>query len=237
MPRRVLVTGGARGLGLAISKKFLENGDIVYINYNESEEQASQLVNLYPQAHKIKCNLTNETEIINLINEIKKEAQGLDILINNAGIAIDTPVEIKTKNDFLKILDTNLIAPFLLAKYASLIMPKDSTIINISSTNGIDTNYPYSLDYDASKAGLISLTHNLAEYLAPNIRVNCVAPGWLNTDMNKNLTPEYKESKCQKIMLNRFGEPNEIANVVFFLASNEASYINNSIIRVDGGTR
>ena len=134
------------------------------------------------------------------------------------------------------MLDVNLIGPFLTSKYALEIM-NNGSIINISSTNGIDTYYSYSLDYDASKAGLINLTHNFANMYAPNIRVNCIAPGWINTEMNKELDEEYIKEECEHILLERFAEPKEIANVVFFLASDESSYITDSIIRVDGGLK
>ena len=169
-----------------------------------------------------------------MINYIEKESGHIDILVNNAGIAMDSTFEEKEVSDFKKVLDTNLIGPFLVSKYASRIMNK-GVIINISSTNGIDTYYPFSIDYDASKAGLISLTHNLAVLFAPRIRVNAVAPGWVETDMNKNLAKDFKDKECGKILLKRFGNTEEIANVVFFLASDGASYINNTVIRVDGG--
>lgn len=234
MNRVVLVTGASRGLGAAIAGVFLENNDIVYVNYNHSEEKAKELCQKYPKAFPIKCDVSNEEEIKDMIEVIKKEQGHLDILVNNAGIAIDTEFQDKTKENFMKTLDTNLIGPFLVCKYARTIM-EEGSIINISSTNGIDTYYVYSLDYDASKAALISLTHNLSLEFAPKIRVNAIAPGWINTEMNQELDKDYVEEECKKILLNRFAEPKEIANVVFFLASEEASYINNSIIRVDGG--
>ena len=114
---------------------------------------------------------------------------------------------------------------------------KYGVIINISSTNGIDTEYPESLDYDASKAGLISVSNNLANYLAPYVRVNTVCPGWVNTEMNSNLDKYFIHNEEEKILLNRFANPEEIANTVKFLISDAASYINKSVIRVDGGIR
>ncbi len=233
MERVVLVTGASRGIGKAIAEAFINNGDVVYINYNNSYDEAYKFLKYY-NAHIIKADVSKEDEVKKMIETIKNDYGKIDILINNAGIAIDSIIDDKTVDNFNEILATNLVGPFLVAKYACKIMDKGS-IINISSTNGIDTYYPYSLDYDASKAGLISLTHNLAVLLAPNIRVNAVAPGWVDTDMNKNLDEEYKEKECEKILSKRFGVPSEIAKVVFFLASDDASYINNTVIRVDGG--
>lgn len=240
--KTVLITGASRGLGKAIAKVFAKNNHNVILNYNNSEEEAISLAKELEQYNvevlPIKADITNEQEIKKMVEQSTNRFKKIDVLINNAGIAIDTTFEDKTKENFMKILDTNLVGPFLLTKYVGeyMLEEKQGNIVNISSTNGIDTYYPEGLDYDASKAGLISLTHNLALHYAPYIRVNCVAPGWINTEMNKNLDEEYKKEEESKILLNRFAEPEEIANVVYFLTTDEAKYINNETIRVDGGT-
>ncbi len=236
MNKIVLITGSSRGLGASIAKLFLEDKDIVYVNFKSSKKEAEALCSKYNLARPIQCNVANEQEVKNMINQIKEEQNHLDIIINNAAIAKDSLVDEKTKETFNEVLNTNLIGPFLVSKYGHKIMDKGS-IINISSTNAYDTYYPYSLDYDASKAGLISLTKNLAVEYAPKIRVNAVAPGWINTEMNKELDKDFKKEECKKILLERFAEPKEIAKVVFFLASDDASYINGSVIRVDGGVK
>lgn len=237
MDRVVLVSGASKGIGKAIAIRFAKEGYKVVINYNTDENGAKKTldeVKKYSDGIIIKCDVSNEKEIKNMIKEVITLYNHIDVLVNNAGIALDSTFEDKKVDDFRKTLDVNLIGPFLLSREASKYMDNGS-IINISSTNGIDTIYPYSLDYDASKAGLISLTHNLAIQFAPYIRVNAVCPGWVNTEMNKELEEEYINEETKKIKLGRFAEPEEIANVVFFLASNEASYVNDSIIRVDGG--
>ena len=237
MNRVVLVTGASRGLGSSIAKKFLESGDIAYINYKSTS--LKELAKKYakdPKAHFLYGDISKEQDVIKMMQIIKEEQGKLDVLVNNAAISIDSELEDKTVANFKQILDVNLIGPFLTCKYAKDIMAKGS-IINISSTNAIDTPEAYSLDYDASKAGLISLTHNFAKIYGPDIRVNAIASGWINTSNVLEMEPHYIEKEKSKIILNRFAEPEEIANVVFFLASKEASYIVDSILRVDGGLK
>lgn len=240
----VLVTGSSIGLGSSIIKKFASNNYNVILNYNTHEKEAfilkEELENKYNiDCLCIKCDLRNEEDINNMYEQIKNKYDYIDVLVNNAGIAIDSLFEDKNKENFMKILEVNLVAPFLLSKLIGEDMYENKTgsIINISSTNGIDSYYEYSLDYDASKAALINLTHNLANHYSPYVRVNCVCPGWINTPMCKELDKEFKEKEENKILLNRFAEPDEIANFVYFLASDEASYINDSIIKIDGGVK
>jgi len=240
--KTVLITGASRGLGASIAKVFAKENHNIILNYNNSEEEALKLTQELKQYNvevlPIKADITKEEEIKKMVETAIEKFKKIDILINNAGIAIDTTFEDKTKDNFIKTLDTNLIGPFLVSKYVgeNMLKQKQGNIVNISSTNGIDTYYEYSLDYDSSKAAMISLTHNLALHYAPYIRVNCIAPGWINTEMNKELDEEYKKEEENKILLKRFAEPEEIANVVYFLTTNEAKYINNETIRVDGGT-
>ncbi|MDD6387955.1 MAG: SDR family NAD(P)-dependent oxidoreductase [Bacilli bacterium] len=234
MEKIVLITGGTSGLGYATVKK-LENCKII-LTYNNNALKAESMKS--ENIDVSKCDMTSENDIKKLYNYVVEKYGYIDVLINNAAIAIDTLYEDKTKENFIKTLDTNLIGPFLLSRYFGDLMyqRKSGKIINISSTNGIDTNYPMSLDYDASKAGLISLTRNLALQYAPYVLVNAVAPGWINTEMNKNLDNDFIDNETKKILLNRFAEPEEIANVIKFLVSDDASYINNTVIRVDGGS-
>ena len=116
-----------------------------------------------------------------------------------------------------------------------MVKQEHGSIVNISSTNGINTYYPTSVDYDASKAGLISLTYDSAVQFAPYVRVNCVAPGWVNTEMNDELPEDFVKSETERILVKRFAEPEEIAKAVYFLASEDASFINGTVLKVDGG--
>ena len=242
MNKVVLVTGSSRGIGREIIREFAKNNYDVVINYNNSYLEAKSLeeeIKKYNiKSLLIKCDVSNEEEVKNMFNEVLNTFNRIDVVINNAGIAIDTMFGDKKVDNFRKIIDTNLIGTFLISKYFGSYMydKKEGTILNITSTNGIDTYYPESIDYDASKAGVISLTHNLAKEFAPYIRVNALALGWVDTDMNKDMDLEYREKELEKIYLHRFGEVSEIAKVAYFI-SEEATYVNNSIIRVDGGSR
>ncbi|MEK6833738.1 MAG: glucose 1-dehydrogenase [Nanoarchaeota archaeon] len=236
----VLVTGSSRGIGKAIALLFAKEGAKVIVNYSKSEKEANEVLNEIKKTSDgiaIKCDVSKEEEVKKMISEIIKKFGRLDILINNAGIVFDIPLFEKTVEQWNKTLGVNLIGTFLCSKYAVPYIKKQKSgvIINIASTNGIDSLSPESADYDASKAGVISLTKNLASELAPNIRVNCVAPGWVNTDINKNLPKDYMIKETEKILLKRFGMPEEIGKAVLFLASDDASFITGTTLIVDGG--
>lgn len=238
----VLITGASRGIGRSTAIKYAQNNYNVVINYNNSYDKARELGDYLVSTYGIevmivKADISNEVEVKDMVDKVISKFGNIDVLVNNASIAIDSDFTCKDSNSFNEILNTNLVGTFLVSKEVSKYMKdnRSGIIINVSSTNGIDSMYVESLEYDASKAGVISLTHNLAEYLKPYVRVNCVCPGWVNTDMNKDLDSSYIEQENKRIMLNRFAEPDEIANVIYFLATDEASYINNSIIKVDGG--
>lgn len=237
-----LVTGSNRGIGRSCIIEFAKAGIDVVINYCHHEDEALELEeyiksNYDVRVMTLKCDVSKEEEVEEMVNTIIDSFGHIDILVNNASVCRDSLLLDKSIRDFRRILDVNLIGTYLCSKYVGKVMleNKIGRIINISSTNAIDTYYPESCDYDASKAGVISLTHNLAREFAPYILVNCVCPGWVKTDMNKNLSIDQIQEEKKNILLGRFAEPEEIARVVLFLASSRANYINDSIIRVDGG--
>ena len=237
----VLVTGSSRGIGRSIAVAFAKEGANVIINYSKSSIDASvayDVISSYGnKCMSIKADVSKENEVKAMIEKIIEEFGKIDILINNAGIAIDAEFEDKTAENWKKTLATNVLGPFLTSKYAGKYMTEQQygKIINISSTNGINTIYPYSADYDASKAALINLTKNLAIQYAPYVNVNSVAPGWVDTVMNSQLPKSYLREEKDKILLKRFAEPEEISNVVLFLASDKSRYITGEIISVSGG--
>lgn len=237
-----LVTGSNRGIGRSCIEEFAKRGVTVVINYCHHEAETKELEQEIKDKYNvdvltIKCDVSKEDEVEAMFNQIEETFGGLDILVNNASVCRDSLLLDKNIKEFKRVLDVNLIGTYLCSKYAAKMMlaVKKGKIINISSTNALDTYYPESCDYDASKAGVISLTHNMAREFAPFITVNCICPGWVKTQMNKDLSLEQINEEKKNILLGRFAEPEEIAKVVMFLSSSNASYINDSIIRVDGG--
>ena len=217
----VLVTGGARGLGLAISLYYLKMGHSVVVNYNNSDEMALKLKSEYgDRVSIVRADVSNEDDVKRMFDALGK----LDVIVNNAGIAKDSDPMEKSAEEFLEVIKVNLLGTFLVSKYAVNHVDK-GCIVNISSTNALDTYYPESMDYDASKAGVISLTHNFSLYLKDrDIRVNVVCPDWIDTDMNLEMDEEYKKS------LGVFLKPEEVAKVVYDVSIDES--VNDAVIRV-----
>lgn len=218
---KVLVTGGARGLGLAISLYYLKMGHSVVVNYNNSDEMALKLKSEYgDRVSIVKADVSNEDDVKRMFDALGK----LDVVVNNAGIAKDSDPMEKSAEEFLEVIKVNLLGTFLVSKYAVNHVDK-GCIVNISSTNALDTYYPESMDYDASKAGVISLTHNFSLYLKDrDIRVNVVCPDWIDTDMNLEMDEEYKKS------LGVFLKPEEVAKVVYDVCVDKS--VNDVVIRV-----
>ena len=242
MNKNVLITGGTRGIGEAISREFAKKEYNLIINYVNSKGKAEKLKNELEEKYNInvltvQADLADEKEIKNMVDIALNKFGEIDVLVNNAGIIIDKEFEEKTIEDWKQTLNINLIAPFILTKLIGkeMVKNKSGAIINISSINAINTYHPSSVDYDASKSGLISLTYDSAVEFSPYVRVNCIAPGWVDTEMNKDLSEDYVKEEIKRILVRRFGRPEEIAKVVTFLASDDASFINSTVIKVDGG--
>ena len=237
-----LVTGASRGIGRATAIRLAREGCNVVVNYVKDEKSAEsavkEITGLGRKAIAIKTDVASEEQVKNMVEETVKTFGKIDILVNNAGIVWDIPLFEKTMEQVRRTIDVNFMGVFLCSKYVALEMKKAKSgiIINISSTNGIDTLSPESTDYDATKAAVISMTKNFATELAPyNVRVNCVCPGWIDTDINSELSKELIQEETERILLGRFGKPEEIASAVAFLASNDAAFITRSIFVVDGG--
>lgn len=238
----VLVTGSSKGIGKATIIEFASKGYNVVINYNNSEKEAVQLKkdvekDYNVKALVIKADVSNEIEVKKMIEQIISEFGHIDVLVNNAGIVYDRSFEEITINEFKTTLEVNVIGAFITSREVSKYMKIEGggTIVNVSSTNGTKTISPDCLDYNISKIGLQSLTRDLAFQFKPNIRVNAVAIGWADTDMNKDLPQDYIDDETSKIYLERFANPSEIAKTIYFLANEQSSYINGEIINIDGG--
>ncbi len=238
--KTAVITGGSRGLGAATAKRLASDGYNIAIIYSTNRESAKDVVReIESQTNSkviiIKADIGNEESVKNAVNQIIKEFGSIDVLVNNAGIVYDLPFTKKSSEKWQRTLDVNLNGVYYCTKHFMPHINNGGSVINISSTNGIDTFHPDSIDYDVSKAGVIMFTKAMARDLAPNIRINCVAPGWFDTDINADLPKDYVQKESEKIAMGRFGKPEEIASVVSFLVSEDAKFMTGSVVVVDGG--
>ena len=236
-----IVTGGTRGIGRAIALKLADQGANIVINYRNSDKEAEELKAILEEKGvkvlTVKCDISNFEDSKNLMDKCKEVFGKIDILVNNAGITKDTLIMRMKEEDFDNVIDVNLKGTFNCAKHASAIMLKQrfGKIINMTSVVGIAGNAGQ-VNYAASKAGVIGLTKSLAKELGSRgITVNAVAPGFINTDMTASLSEKVKEEASKNIPLKRLGDPEDVANLVGFLASDSANYITGQVINVDGG--
>jgi len=186
----ILVTGASRGIGLSLANLLTEYGAKVIGIYNKTKIKNANF-------DTYKCDISNEIEIKKLMSYIKNNYGKLDVVVNGAALCLDNDLYDKTKKEFMKVLEVNLVGTFLICKYASLLMNK-GVIVNITSTDAQDTFSPFSMDYAASKAGLENLTKNLALRL-PNIKVCALSPNWINTETVLEMNPEYLKNEMQRI--------------------------------------
>ena len=237
----VLITGGSRGIGKETAKVYAENGYDVAINYvsekTDVEGIKKEFQDMGVKCLMVKADVSNEEDVNNMVEKVISEFGKIDVLVNNAGITKDTLLMRMSKEDFDKVIDINLKGTFLVTKAVSKYMMKKrcGSIINLSSVVGVAGNSGQS-NYSASKAGIIGFTKSIAKELASrNIRVNAVAPGFIETDMTNVLKDEVKESIGNQIPLKRMGTAREVAEVIYFLGTEKSSYITGQVINIDGG--
>lgn len=239
--KSAIVTGASRGIGKAIAFELAKQGANVAVNYAGNVEKAQQVVNeleeLGVKAFKVQADVSNETEVKGMMKEVVSTFGGIDILVNNAGITRDNLLMRMKEEEFDQVINTNLKGVFVCTKAVTRQMMKQRSgrIINVASIVGVTGN-PGQANYTAAKAGVIGLTKTTAKELASrNILVNAVAPGYIATDMTDALNDEQKKAVFDLIPLGKLGQPEDVAKVVRFLASEDANYITGQTIHIDGG--
>jgi len=237
----VLVTGSAQGIGEAIALRFAKGGFRVALEDIESQKEnlervKAEIEKLGSQAKYYFADVSNYDEVEKMIKEIEKDFRRLDVLVNNAGIIRDKTLAKMTIEEWQKVINVNLTGVFNCTKAAlPLIIANQGSIISISSVVGERGNFGQT-NYAASKAGIIGFTKSLAKEVGRfGVRVNAVCPGFIETRMAESVPEEIKAMVKKLTALGRFGKPEEVANLVYFLASDEASFITGAIVNIDGG--
>ena len=241
MSKVAFITGGTRGIGKKIAITLAKDGYDIAINYRKENDDLENIKNEIEKTNAkflaVKGDVTDIDSTQQMVNDIIKEYGKIDVLVNNAGITKDTLLVRMKKEEFEDVIDVNLIGTFNITKNVIpyMIKQRSGRIINISSVVGVSGNAGQT-NYSASKAGIIGFTKSLAKEVASrNILVNAVAPGFIETQMTDVLKQEVKEEIAKNIPLRRMGTPEDVANVVKFLAGEQSSYITGQIINVDGG--
>ena len=239
--KKALVTGGSRGIGREIVLAFLKEGASAwYVDLAEGDSLAEYTEIASANGAKVsfrECNVADEESVGTAIGEILSESDGLDILVNNAGITRDNLLFRMSAQEWNDVLSVNLTSAFLISKLVlrQMARQRSGSVINVASIVGIIGNGGQT-NYSASKAGLIGFTKSSSREVAPrNVRVNAVAPGFINTKMTEALNEEQQNALKQQIPMGRIGEPEEVAKVVLFLASDLASYLTGQVIQITGG--
>jgi meso-butanediol dehydrogenase/(S,S)-butanediol dehydrogenase/diacetyl reductase len=234
--KTVLITGGASGIGAATAKRFLDDGCRVCIVDRDRIARETIAAELEGLAGALHADVTDLSQVQAAFDIAVETLGHIDVVINNAGISVRHAFLDITAEDWHRVLSTNLTGVFYVAQTAArhMMSGKGGVILNTASTNGI-TGYPFYADYNASKAGVIALTRSMALELAPKVRVNAVAPGYVLTPMQRaEYTDEMLEEVNRKIPLGRHAEPREIAALFAYLASDEAAFIDGQVISIDG---
>lgn len=239
--KNALVTGGSRGIGKAIALKLSSNGVNVAISYINNKEKAKEVVDEIEKngvkGIALKADISKEEDVLNMVKDIETELGAIDILVNNAGITRDNLIIRMKPDEWDDVIGTNLKGTYLCTKSVvrGMMKKRYGKIINIASVVGITGNLGQG-NYSASKAGVIGFTKSMARELASRgINVNAVAPGFIETDMTEILEEDIKNSLVKSIPMGRIGKPEDIANIVIFLASEISDYITGQVINVDGG--
>ncbi len=237
----VLVTGSAQGIGRAIALRFAKAGAKIALNDIEAQKEnlekvKKEIEELGSEAKYYFANVANYEEVERMIKEIERDFGRLDVLVNNAGIIKDRTLAKMTLDEWKAVIDVDLTGVFNCTKAAlPLIVANQGSIISISSVVGLEGNFGQT-NYAAAKAGIIGFTKSLAKELGRfGVRVNAVCPGFIETKMIESVPENIKQAVKQLTALGRFGKPEEVANLVYFLATDEASFITGEAIRIDGG--